>query len=339
MQTESTMKKNIALMAGGFSGERDISIQSARTIASHLDPVLYEVFTIEVNPENWLYRHSGNTISVDKTDFSLDMDGKKVTFDAAFIAIHGTPGEDGKLQGYFDMLGVPYNTCGAITSALTFNKWFCNQVVRTLNVAQVSKGVHVVQGHLPGLEELASTLAFPVFVKPNEGGSSIGMSKVSDPSGLADALDKAFREDDQVLVEEFVKGREFTCGVFEHQSRLQVLPITEIRSSKDFFDYEAKYTPGKSQEITPARIPEALSDRIGDTARKIFRALNCRGLVRIDFIYCEQNDNLYFLEVNTMPGQSENSIVPQQVRAMGLNLETFYGWLMEDTLKRNPRKD
>lgn len=326
-------------MAGGFSGERDISIQSARTIASHLDPALYEVYTIEVSLQDWLYHHSGNSISVDKNDFSLNMDGGKVAFDAAFIAIHGTPGEDGKLQGYFDMLGVPYNTCGAITSALTFNKWFCNQVVRTLDVVQVSKGVHVVQSHVPDLAKLASWLAFPVFVKPNEGGSSIGMSKVSDPSRLAEALDKAFREDDQVLIEEFVKGREFTCGVFEHQSRLQVLPITEIRSTKDFFDYEAKYTPGKSQEITPAPIPDALADRIGDTARKIFRALNCRGLVRIDFIYSEQGDSLYFLEVNTMPGQSENSIVPQQVRAKGLTLKTFYGWLIEDTLARNRQDD
>lgn len=329
-----SLKKNIALMAGGFSGERDISIQSARTIASHLDPERYEVYSIEVNPQNWLYHDSGSFVSVDKTDFSLILNGRKIRFDAAFIAIHGTPGEDGKLQGYFDMLDIPYNTCGAIASALTFNKWFCNQVVRTLNEVQVSNGVHVVQGHVPDLDKLASLLVFPVFVKPNEGGSSIGMSKVGDRAGLAEALQKAFREDNQVLIEEYVKGREFTCGVFEHHGRLQVLPITEIRSSKDFFDYEAKYTPGKSLELTPAPIPDVLADRIGDTSRKIFRALNCRGLVRIDFIYSEQNDRLYFLEVNTMPGQSENSIVPQQVRAAGLTLDTFYGWLLEDTLER-----
>lgn len=328
------MKKKIALLAGGFSGERDISIKSAITIASHLDAVRYEVYTILVDREDWVYMHEKGPVSVNKTDFSIQLDGDTVTFDAAFIAIHGTPGEDGKLQGYFDMLNIPYNTCGAITSALTFNKWFCNQVVRTLQVVEVSKGVRLVKGSLQDPAERVSTLKFPVFVKPNEGGSSIGMSKVKDPSELADALVKAFREDDQILVEEFVKGRELTCGIYETFGKLTVLPITEIISTKEFFDFEAKYTPGKSQEITPADIPMALADRITHAAQSIFRGLNCRGLVRMDFIYNAELDALYFLEVNTMPGQSENSIVPQQVKASGRTLEAFYGSLLDDTLNR-----
>ena len=330
-----SLKKNIALMAGGFSGERDISIQSARTIASHLDPERYEVYSIEVNPQNWLYHDSGSFVSVDKTDFSLILNGRKIRFDAAFIAIHGTPGEDGKLQGYFDMLDIPYNTCGAIASALTFNKWFCNQVVRTLNEVQVSNGVHVVQGHVPDLDKLASLLVFPVFVKPNEGGSSIGMSKVGDRAGLAEALQKAFREDNQVLIEEYVKGREFTCGVFEHRGRLQVLPITEIRSSKDFFDYEAKYTLGGAQEICPARISDELTKRMQDLSKKAHHALGLKGYSRTDMIL--KDGSFYLLETNTIPGMTRTSLLPLAAKTAGVSFSQLLDRLINLALEKPNR--
>lgn len=328
------MKKNIALVSGGYSGEYAISVQSAVTIENHLEKSLYEVYKISVTREGWFLVENGRlTVPVDKNDFSLVINGEKLLFDAVFIGIHGTPGEDGKLQGYFDMLGIPYTSCGAITSALTFNKSYCNKMVAALNVVKVSKSVHIFADQPFNEQDITRALRFPVFVKPAEGGSSLGVTRVNEPDALSPAIEKAFKEDSQVLIEEYIKGRELTCGLFRRGEELIALPLTEIKSSREFFDFQAKYTPGAAEEITPAEIDGHLALGVQDTAKRLYCALNCRGVVRMDFILQDETGELYFLEANTMPGQSEGSIVPRQVKAAGMDLTDFYGILIEECLK------
>nr|WP_295867095.1 D-alanine--D-alanine ligase [uncultured Chitinophaga sp.] len=329
------MKKNIALVAGGYSGEYVISVQSAETIQKNLDSSKYEVYKIIVTREGW--RHTaadGAVYEIDKNDFSLTIGGNKVKFDAVFIGIHGTPGEDGRLQGYFEMLDIPYTSCGMVTSALTFNKSYCNKVVAALDVVNVSKSAHIFRDQPHDPAAILQELRLPVFVKPAEGGSSIGMSKVKTAEELPAAIEKAFKEDSQVLIEEFIKGRELTIGLYRANGVLNVLPITEVVSSKEFFDYEAKYTPGVSNEITPAPVSDEITALVQQTASTLYNKLNCKGITRIDFIYEEATGKLYFLEANTMPGQSENSLVPQQVRAAGKTLQAFYGEVLEECMKK-----
>ncbi|CAL1519615.1 D-alanine--D-alanine ligase [Chitinophaga sp. MM2321] len=328
------MKKNIALVAGGYSGEYVISVQSAVTIEKNLDSSKYAVYKIIITKEGWHYTGAdGSVQEIDKNDFSLTLAGKKIKFDAVFIGIHGTPGEDGRLQGYFEMLDIPFTSCGMVTSALTFNKSYCNKVVTAFGNVNVSKSVHVFREQSHDTAQILQQLRLPVFVKPAEGGSSIGMSKVKTAEELPAAIEKAFKEDSQVLIEEFIKGRELTIGLYRANGNITVLPITEVVSSKEFFDYEAKYTPGVSNEITPAPVADDITKLVQQTAAALYDKLNCKGIVRIDFIYEEASSKLYFLEVNTMPGQSENSLVPQQVRAAGKTLQEFYGVLLEECMK------
>lgn len=332
------MKSNIALLAGGYSGEYVISIGTARTIEQNLDSERFNTYKIIVTREGWLYEHSdGTQIEVDKNDFSLNIGGEKIRFDAVFIAIHGTPGEDGRIQGYLDMLQIPYTSCNAIVSALTFNKSYCNKVVKAMNVVNIANSVHLIKGEPYSMGAIFDTLRLPVFVKPNESGSSLGVSKVKAIEELLPAIEKAFREDNQVLIEEFIEGRELTIGVYRIGEHINTLPATEILSTNEFFDYEAKYTPGMTSEVTPAGIPDSIREQLETRSAYIYRHLNCRGVVRMDFILEQPSEKLFFLEVNTMPGQSENSIVPQQVRAAGMDLKTFYGNLLEETLRTTAR--
>jgi D-alanine-D-alanine ligase len=326
------MGKNIALLAGGYSGEYVISIKTAETIEKNLDDTLYNVFKIIITKDEWYHEHDGQKVQVDRNDFSLTVKGEKIVFDCVFIAIHGTPGEDGRIQGYLDMLNMPYTTCNSIVSALTFNKSYCNKVVKSFNVVNIANSVHLIKGEPFSIGAILDTLKLPVFVKPNESGSSLGVSKVKDVGTLLPAIEKAFKEDNQVLIEEFIEGRELTIGVYKTNGYLHTLPATEIESKNEFFDYEAKYTPGVTNEITPARIDKSLKEQLENKAAYIYRHLNCRGIVRMDFILQKSSGKLFFLEVNTMPGQSENSIVPQQVRAAGLSLKSFYGQLLEDCM-------
>ena len=328
------MKKKIALVTGGFSGEAVISYKSAVTIGNNLDPEKFEVYKIDINPNGWFYKlPNGSQVEVDKNDFSLQIDNEKIKFDAVFIGMHGTPGEDGKLQGYFDTLKIPYTSCDAATSAITFNKRYTVAVARMADVA-VANSVHLFRNLDFPVAQLANRLKLPVFVKPNNGGSSIGMSKVEKKEDLETAIEKAFKEDSQVLVEEMIKGREFTVGVFRTKGEIIVLPITEVRAhdDKSFFDFEAKYQ-GKSTETTPADLDEVSADKIREEAKKIYGVFNCRGVVRIDFIYHEESGQPYMLEINTIPGQSEASIVPQQVKAMGWSLKEFYTKLVEEAFE------
>jgi D-alanine-D-alanine ligase len=330
------MKPNIAFVTGGYSTEAVISYKSAVTIEKNLDTDKFQVFKIDITPEGWFYENgSGKKAVVDQNDFSISYNGSKVIFDAVLIGIHGTPGEDGKLQGYFDMVGLPYTSCDAATSALTFNKRYTVAVASFAGI-HVARSVHVFKDRPVIAADILRQVTLPVFVKPNNGGSSIGMSKVNEGNELPAALEKAFREDTQVLVEEFISGREFTVGVFKSLDKIIVLPITEVKSKKEFFDYEAKYQ-GMSEEITPAQIDEATADSIRNAARKVYELFNCRGVVRIDFIYNEEKKAPYMLEINTVPGQSEASIVPQQVKAMGWTLKEFYSALIEDALQRKSR--
>ncbi len=325
------MKKNIALVTGGFSGEAVISYKSATTISNHLDRDKFNVYLIDINEQGWFYElPDGRKKQVDKNDFSLQLDGTTISFDAVFIGMHGTPGEDGKLQGYFDTLKIPYTTCDAATSAITFNKRYTVAVAKMAGIA-VAKSLHLFRHSPIPATEVADQLRLPVFVKPNNGGSSIGMSKVNEANDLEAAIAKAFREDDQVLVEEMIRGREFTVGVFKSRGNIIVLPLTEVEAhaDKDFFDFEAKYQ-GKSTETTPAKVEEVIADKIREAARKIYAVFNCRGVVRIDFIYQEETGEPFMLEINTIPGQSDASIVPQQVIAMGWNLKEFYTKLVEE---------
>lgn len=324
-------KPRIAFVTGGYSSEAVISYKSAITIENNLDLDKFEVYRIDITPERWFHpAKDGQEIPVDISDFTISSDGVKINFDAVLIGIHGTPGEDGKLQGYFDLVGLPYTSCDAATSALTFNKRF-TVAVAAFSGVNVARSLHLFRHTPVDVEEILGQVKLPVFVKPNNGGSSIGMSKVNKAEDLAAALDKAFNEDEQVLVEEFISGREFTIGVFKSKGQVITLPFTEIFAGNEFFDYEAKYQ-GKSHEVTPAECSEAIAEKVRATAKKVYEVFNCRGIVRMDFIYNAEKDAPYLLEINTVPGQSEMSIVPQQVRAKGWNLKDFYSALIEEAL-------
>ncbi len=321
--------KNIALLAGGYSGEYEVSINSAKNIAANLDAEKYKVYTILIGRDRWLYESAKGAVDIDKNDFSIIVEGTKITFDFAFITVHGTPGEDGKLQGYFDMLGIPYNTCDATTSAITMNKAYTKAIVEGIHGLHTARSLRLLEQDMHDVAIIAASLKFPLFIKPNNGGSSVGMSKVYNAAGLPDALKRAFHEDNQILVEEFIKGREFSIGLARLHGKIVVLPATEILSSKDFFDYEAKYTPGISEEITPADLPPTKNEEIARIVTEVYLRLNCKGMVRVDFILLDETNDFYFIEINTTPGQSAASLIPQQVRAAGMSVPEFYGNLIE----------
>ncbi|MFT3747862.1 MAG: D-alanine--D-alanine ligase [Agriterribacter sp.] len=326
------MKPNIAFVTGGYSGESVISYKSAVTIEKNIDHEKYNVYTIDITTNGWFYKNGNDKAEVDKNDFSIIVKDKKITFDAVLIGIHGTPGEDGKLQGYFDLMNLPYTSCDAAISALTFNKRY-TVAVAAFSGINVARSVVLIKDQFESADEAVKDLQFPVFVKPNNGGSSIGMSKVNQHSEeLGKAVAKAFNEDDQVLIEEFIEGREFTIGVFKSNNKIITLPITEVISKKDFFDYEAKYTAGMANEITPAEVSEDIAEQVRETAKKVYKIFNCRGVVRMDFIYNDDKKVPFLLEINTVPGQSEASIVPKQVKAMGWTLKDLYTSLIEEAL-------
>ncbi|HMG08130.1 MAG TPA: D-alanine--D-alanine ligase [Mucilaginibacter sp.] len=326
------MKKNIALLAGGFTGEYEVSVNSAQNIADNLSADKYKVYTIFINRDRWFYESDNGLVDVDKNDFTISIHGEKIKFDFAFITIHGTPGEDGKLQGYFDMMDIPYNTCDATTSGITMNKAYTKTIVNGIHGLHTAHSMRLFEKDMHDVAIVAATLKFPLFIKPNNGGSSVGMSKVYNVAGLPEALKKAFHEDEQILVEEFIKGREFSIGIARLHGKITVLPATEIITSKDFFDYEAKYTSGVTKEVTPADLSAEQNERIADIVTEVYMRLNCKGMVRVDFILLEGSNDFYFIEVNTTPGQSANSLIPQQVRAADMDLGEFYGALIEGAI-------
>lgn len=325
--------KNIALMAGGFTGEFEVSLNSAKNIAQNLDNQRYNVYTILVETGSWYYLTDlGDKTEIDKNDFSIPLGDSKINFDAAFITIHGTPGEDGKLQGYFDMLKIPYTTCDAATSAITMNKAYTKAVVGDIAGLKVARSMQLFKNHSVDSADITQKLSFPLFIKPNNGGSSVGMSKVNRVDEIMPALEKAFEEDDQLLIEEFIKGREFSIGLYKFDGKITVLPPTEIISSKEFFDYEAKYTPGITEEVTPADLSFDQNEKIAQIVTEVYKVLNCKGMCRVDFIIHHESKEFYFIEINTTPGQSVNSIYPQQLRAAGIDIGNFYAKLIEEAV-------
>lgn len=327
------MKKTIALLTGGTTGEWVVSVKSAATIAQNIDADLYDVYKIMLNDHSWFYEPADSVkIEIDRNDFSLTLEGKKIKFDGVFIAIHGSPGEDGKLQGYFDMLQIPYTACDALTSSITMNKGYTKAIVNGIDQLFTAKSIQIFKGGNHQIDQIKEELKLPYFIKPNSGGSSIGMSKVKQADDLEIALDKAFKEDSQVLIEEFVSGREFSIGVFKANGEVTVLPSTEVIPANEFFDFEAKYTPGATEEITPGNMSEEEYERVHRIVKDIYKKLNCRGIVRIDYFLEHETGNFYFIEINTIPGQTATSFIPQQVAAMGISLKSFYTSLLKETI-------
>jgi D-alanine-D-alanine ligase len=323
------MKKNIALITGGSSGELEISLNSAKVISQQLDKNLFNVFTIVIQGKKWIYQEVSGKTFIDKNDFSLTLEGRKYLFDCVFIAIHGTPGEDGKLQGYFDMLGIPYTACDVYTSSLTFNKYFTNLVVESL-------GIKTGRLQLIKLDEkfepqaIVEQLGLPCFVKPNKNGSSVGITKVKTETELVPAIETAFRHDDEVLVQKLLQGIEITCGLLRYKDELVILPLCEVVSKNEFFDYEAKYTDGMADEIVPARISQELTKKCKDLSAFLYDKLNCKGIVRFDYML--SGEDFYFIEVNTIPGLSQSSIVPKMARNMGLEIKELFTMAIEESM-------
>ncbi len=327
------MKKNIALLLGGDSAEAVISVKSADRMLRLLDDTLFDVYPIKVTGLSWKYDRDGQSTEVDKNDFSLTADGRHIRFDCAVPMIHGTPGEDGRLQAYFELMRVPYTTCDVLASSLTFNKHACKTFLNSLGIL-FPKGKLIRKGDKVDASEICAILGLPCFIKPNNGGSSFGVSKIKASEELEPALAAAFAEDaEEVLVEEFIEGTEITCGLVKLNGQITVFPITEVVSKKEFFDVEAKYQPGMSDEITPARISDSLHEDCKTLSTAVYRHLNCRGIVRIDYIV--RNGRLYFLEANTVPGMSEASIIPKQVEAMGkMTIQELYTDLINEAIER-----
>lgn len=325
------MKKRIALVTGGYSGEREISLKSGEEVYRHIDRSRYDVFMIRIDRDGWFFSpEQGERLPVDRNDFTVVQDGIRSGFDCAFMAIHGTPGEDGKLQGYFDLLNIPYTSSGRTTSSVTFNKFFTNKIARSLGI-KTADSLFFSKIDPMDPEQIIQSLGLPCFVKPNNGGSSVGITRVDLPDELQPAIRKAFHEDDDIVVEKYLPGFELTCGMIRHKGEPIVFPLTQIISKKSFFDYEAKYTPELAEEITPAPVDESLRNRCQDVSRFLYHQLNCRGIVRFDYIV--NGEDLFFLEVNTIPGLTRNSIVPKMVIAMGLTLTELYTMAIEEAFR------
>ncbi|MDR0368592.1 MAG: D-alanine--D-alanine ligase [Bacteroidales bacterium] len=326
------MKKNIAVVTGGNSGEYEISLKSGHNIAQSLDTDLYNVYPIHLRGKDWTYTHSDNAIyPIDKNDFSLLINGQKTVFDCVFIAIHGNPGEDGMLQGYLEMMKIPYTGCNVMASALTFNKNYCNRVLASYNV-KTALSVSLFKDDPIDLQAILDVVGLPCFVKPCNSGSSVGMSKVKTRQELLPAIQLAFTHDTQLLIEQFIQGREITCGVMKLHDKIQSLAVTEIVSKNEYFDFEAKYNPALADEITPADIPAEMECLCRQTSEKIYHLLGCKGITRADFIYNESG--LYFIEINTIPGQTNESIIPKQVRCLGLNFTDLCTAFIEEAVRK-----
>jgi D-alanine-D-alanine ligase len=319
--------RTIAIVAGGDSSEYEISVKSAKEVLALISSK-YDARLIMIRGNAWYWEDpKGRRFSVDKNDFSLNTDDRKIRFDAVFIAIHGTPGENGLLQGYFDMMQIPYTSCSAFCSALTFNKQACKLYLKDYGIP-MAENVLFRRETMPDPDAIISRTGLPCFVKPNDSGSSFGVSKVKSRNELPAAIEAAFRESREVMVEAFMNGREIACGVARIKGKTLVLPLTEIISMNEFFDYEAKYTSGKSKELTPADLPGELTNRIQELSSEVYDILGCKGIVRVDFIVV--NSNPFFLEINTVPGMTMESIIPKQTKAAGIDLGELYSMVIED---------
>ena len=305
-------KRTIAIVAGGDSSELVVSLRSAQGIYSFIDKDRYNLYIVEMEGKRWeVVLPDGNKTPIDRNDFSFVENGEKKNFDFAYITIHGTPGENGILQGYFDLIGMPYSSCNVLVSAITFNKFTCNQYLKGFGI-RVSESLILRKGFEILDEEVINKVGLPCFIKPNAGGSSFGVTKVKTKEDIQPAIEKAFKESDEVMIEAFMKGTEITCGCYKTKDKEVVFPITEVVTGNEFFDYDAKYN-GQVEEITPARIPEETAERVRLLTSAIYDILGCSGIIRIDYIITE-GEKVNLLEINTTPGMTATSFIPQQVR-------------------------
>lgn len=315
--------KKVAILAGGNSGEYEVSLKTAQNILNILDKNLFIPYFIHLKGLEWTYTDSGGKIyAIDKNDFSLTINNQKIEFDVVFIAIHGTPGEDGKLQGYLDMLDIPYTGCDLFSSALTFNKYFCNLTVAHFGVP-VSPSLHFYKNDILDYEQIISVCELPCFVKPCNSGSSVGVTKVHNEKEFQEAIKEAFRHDHQIMIEKFIPGREVTCGMTRINGSIQKLAITEIISKNEFYDFESKYTDHLHDMKTPAEIGEECSNAIFNYSEIIYHRLGCKGVVRMDYIVTPEGKPI-FLEINTIPGQTSMSIIPHQIQFLGMDIKDLY---------------
>ncbi len=319
--------KNIAIVTGGDSSEYVVSIKSGANVINAIDRKKFTPWMIFIRTGEWTVIDGDNTLAtIDRSNFSFTLNGELILLEYAYIMIHGTPGEDGNLQGYFEMLGIPYSSCGVQSSALTFNKNFCNNYLRSFDIP-MARSIRLVLGDKLNSAEVVKELGLPLFVKPSSGGSSFGVTKVKKVTELSDAVEKALNESPEALIEQFIDGKEFTCGVVKIGDKKIVLPVTEVIPKNEFFDYEAKYVPGMADEITPARINEALTLKVQNLSSRIYDLCSCKGIVRVDYILT--NETFYFLEINTVPGMTATSFIPQQIKAAGLNLTDLLSEIIE----------
>lgn len=325
------MKKKIAIIAGGDSSEIVISLKSAEGLYSFIDKDKYDLYIATIKKGEWNVRLAdGEQVPIDKNDFSFLEKGQKQHFDFAYITIHGTPGEDGRLQAYFDMIDMPYSSCGMLASTITFNKFVCNQYLHNFGV-KIAKSIHLFKGQEVSNEEVVQRLGLPVFVKPNDGGSSFGVTKVKNESDIQPAIEKAFKEGREVVIESFISGTEVTCGCYKTDKVTRLLPISEVISENEFFDFDAKYN-GQVKEITPARISQELTEKVQSETSRIYDILGAKGLIRVDYIIPEDGEPV-LLEINTTPGMTATSFIPQQVRAAGLDIKDVMTEIIENELK------
>ena len=321
-------KRTIAIVAGGDSSELPVSLRSAQGIYSFIDKERYNLYIVEMQGKRWeVVLPDGNKTPIDRNDFSFVENGEKKSFDFAYITIHGTPGENGILQGYFDLIGMPYSSCNVLVSAITFNKFTCNQYLKGFGI-RVSESMILRKGFEILDEEVINKVGLPCFIKPNAGGSSFGVTKVKTKEDIQPAIEKAFGESDEVMIEAFMKGTEITCGCYKTKDKEVVFPITEVVTGNEFFDYDAKYN-GQVEEITPARIPEETAERVRLLTSAIYDILGCSGIIRIDYIITE-GEKVNLLEINTTPGMTATSFIPQQVRAAGLDIKDVMTDIIEN---------
>ena len=322
------MKRNIAVIAGGNSSEREVSLRSAGTIMNHLDKELYNPFLVEIKGNSMTVITDDTNIPVDLNDFSFSKDGEKVKFEYAYIIIHGTPGENGILEGYLKMLDIPHSTCGVLASALTFNKFMLNQFLKSFGI-RIADSIMLRKGDTITADDVVEKIGLPCFIKPSDGGSSFGTTKVKEPEQIEAAIEAAFNESDEIMIESFMQGTEVTNGYYKTKQREVFLPVTEVVPKRDFFDYEAKYN-GAVEEITPARIPDELRDRIQMLTAAIYKIVGCNGIIRNDYIITEDN-KINLLEINTIPGMTETSFIPQQIRAAGMTVKEVLTEIIENS--------
>lgn len=323
-------KPNIAVISGGDSSEFVVSVKSGANVYKAIDTEKYNPWLIQMKGIEWIVLQDDAKIAdIDKSDFSFTFENEKITFSFAYITIHGTPGEDGILQGYFELLGIPYSTCNVHTSSLTFNKWFCNNYLGSFGV-KMAKSIKISRGEVINSAAIVEKLGLPIFIKPNAGGSSFGVTKVKTQEEVEPAIKNAWNESKDALIEQFIDGKEFTCGLVKIKNKKIVFPVTEVLPKNEFFDFEAKYTPGAAEEITPARLPAHLFEKCQNISSEIYDLCQCSGIVRMDYIL--KDDEFYFLEVNTTPGMTATSFIPQQINAMGLTLKDIISLIIDDKI-------